>query len=90
MKKQFYKLDGGLIERYGLEEAALAGVLLSFSKVAIKDEQGFFAVETAWLAKRLHFSKAKLLRVIQSAKVHHLVQYNPGKNQNEKPKFKIF
>jgi hypothetical protein len=90
VKKQFYKLDGGLVERYGLEEAALTGVLLSFSKVAEKDERGFFAVETAWLAKRLHFSKMKLLRVVQNAKTHHLIQYKPGKNQNEKPKFKIF
>lgn len=90
MKRKFYKIDSGLVERYGLEEAALAGVLLNFSKVAKKDERGFFAIETAWLAKRLHFSKKKLLRVVQNAKTHHLIQYQPGKNQNEKPKFKLF
>lgn len=90
MAKQFFKVDIGLAERYGLGEAALVGFLFNFSKVAQKDEHGYFMVETGWIAHKLGISKKTLLRRVSSAADHKLINYKPGANQNSKPKFKIF
>lgn len=90
MKQRFFKTDIGLAKRYGLAEASLVGLLANFSRVVKKDERGFFAVETAWIAENLGLPKRTTIRVIQSAASHHLIQYRPGKNQNVKPKFKLF
>jgi hypothetical protein len=80
----------GLIKSYGRDKAVLVGFLQNFSKVAKKDELGFFGVETAWLAENLNMPKRTLLRLIREAESDRLIQYKPGKNQNSKPKFKIF
>ena len=88
--QQWIKVDLGIASKFSMNEALLVGFLMNFSKTAEKDERGFFAAETAWIAESLGMSKRTMIRIIQSAASHHLVQYEAGKNQNVKPKFKLF
>ena len=89
-KDQFIKLDLTLIRRYGVAEIALVRFLFGKSRVLKKDSQGFFGCEIAYIARELRMSRPTVRGLCRSAAEHHLIYYEPGKNQNRKPRFKIF
>lgn len=87
---QFIKLDLSLVQRYGVEEVAIVRFLLGKSRVLQKDSRGFFGCEISYIADSLALSRPTVRRLCRSAAGHNLIHYEPGKNQNAKPRFKIF
>lgn len=87
---QFIKVDLTMAQKFGFKEAAIVCFLFNKSKVAKKDRRGFFGCDIAHIARELKMSRPTVRKLCVSASGHHLIHYEPGKNQNQKPKFKIF
>lgn len=87
---QFIKVDLTIAEKFGGREALLLGFLFNKSKVAKKDRRGFFGCDIAYIARGLNMSRPTVRGLCRTAADHHLIHYEPGKNQNAKPRFKIF
>ena len=89
-KQHFVKLNLDLVQKYGPMEALLTCYLFNISKVRKKDAAGWFSLEIARISRDLNLDRKTIRRLCISAAEHRLIQYQPGRNQNIKPQFKVF
>nr|DAK63470.1 MAG TPA: hypothetical protein [Caudoviricetes sp.] len=88
-KNQFVQLDLELVQKIGLDAAFLYAVLENASRVWEKDERGYFAIWTKYLIKQTGWWQGKIIKERNKLIEVKLIQFQQGKNQNSKNKYKL-
>ena len=88
-QKLFLKIDVGLIQDIGLQEAALFSFLEFTAKAIKKDRDGFVGIDTRYIADSLGLNIRTIQRCRKKIVDRGLVTIKTGVNQNTKTKYKI-
>ena len=88
---EYIRVELADIERVGDPLTAILYSYLKFlSKRAEIDEHGYFRLDSRPICSKLRLDRQVLNRMRRRLMVKGLIDYIPGKNQNIKPRYKVF
>ena len=89
MEVKFLKVDIGMAVKHGADVALFYAYLKFVGRKIRKDEHGYFCFDANYVCRGLGWGRTKFKYVRTQAVRYHLIDYLPGSNQNEKPRYRI-
>ena len=85
----FLVVDMKLAQAHGIVLAGLLAELSYLSRITKKDDHGYFRKDSKYIYEILGLSKMSFMRYRNKLQELGLIDFIPGKNQNEKCRYKV-
>lgn len=86
---KFLKVEFELMAKHGVDTAVFISYLKFVELNRPKDDYGYFCFDSKYALNVLPFGLTKFKRIRKKAVEAKLVDYIPGNNQNQKPRYKV-
>lgn len=86
---KFLKVDLSRSDNLNGDELLLLALLQFVSKKFKKDEYGYFRLDSGFITENTGMNRQKIKRVRDRLIKLDIVEYIPGFNQNQKPRYRL-